>query len=467
MAFFRAQEPVILKEGSDAKEQLATLESLRETVPRSRRRRLDSDIRALKAGIVGEDRILFELRNSHLPLVVIHDLHLEFEGLTAQIDFLVLTRRRNFVLECKNLYGDISVNARGDFVRSFGGRRREGIYSPITQNQRHLGLMKRINLSMKGAIMSALLSPCFDDLYRGLVVLANPKTILHDRNAKKEVKQQLVRGDQLVATIESINSMRGPADGKIPFKDVMERAERWLSMDTPVRTDYTARYFGGESPSAGRAGSLAGGAGGIGVAAGGPDVPSQAQGDVGFMEARSAGASGTGQVSAFPDGDSSWDALVAKLTDAEDVGVDAARFESAAGSMPVGASAQAPAMPAGASVQWPAATQVPAVPAGAAAQWPKSSSVPVSAEAQAPATSARAANQAPAVPASAAAQAPTTPVRAESQAIGDGPDPDAPRCPVCGSTMVLRTAKRGARAGKKFWGCSEYPYCRGIINVGQ
>lgn len=459
MAFFRAQEPVILKEGSDAKEQLATLESLRETVPRSQRRRLDSDIRALKAGIVGEDRILFELKNSHLPLVVIHDLHLEFEGLTAQIDFLVLTRRRNFVLECKNLYGDISVNVRGDFVRSFGGRRREGIYSPITQNQRHLGLMKRINLSMKGAIMSALLSPRFDDLYRGLVVLANPKTILHDRNAKKEVKQQLVRGDQLVATIESINSMRGPADGKIPFKDVMERAERWLSMDTPVRTDYTARYFEGESPSAGRAGSLVGGIGGIGgigVAAGGPDVPSQAQGDVGSMEARPAGASGTGQVSAFPDGDSSWDALVAKLTDAEDVSVDAAGFESAAGSMPVNVSAQ-----------WPAATQGPAAPASAAAQWPKSSSVPVSAAAQAPTTPARAESQAPAVPASVASQVPTTPVRAKSQAIGDGPDPDAPRCPVCGSTMVLRTAKRGARAGKKFWGCSEYPYCRGIINVGQ
>ena len=459
MAFFRAQEPVILKEGSDAKEQLATLESLRETVPRSQRRRLDSDIRALKAGVVGEDRILFELKNSHLPLVVIHDLHLEFEGLTAQIDFLVLTRRRNFVLECKNLYGDISVNARGDFVRSFGGRRREGIYSPITQNQRHLGLMKRINLSTKGTIMSALLSPRFDDLYRGLVVLANPKTILHDRNAKKEVKQQLVRGDQLVATIESINSMRGPADGKIPFKDVMERAERWLSMDTPVRTDYTARYFGGESSSAGRAGSLVGGIGGIGgigVAAGGPDSPSQAQGDVGSMEARPAGASGTGQVSAFPDGDLSWDALVAKLTDAEDVGVDAAEFESAAGSMSVGASAQ-----------WPAATQGPAVPAGAAAQWPKSPSVPVSVAAQAPTTPARAANQAPAVPASAASQVSTTPARAKSQAIGDGTDPDAPRCPVCGSTMVLRTAKRGARAGKKFWGCSEYPYCRGIINVGQ
>ena len=185
------------------------------------------------------------------------------------------------------------------------------------------------------------------------------------------------------------------------------------------------------------------------------------------MEARPAGASGTGQVSAFPDGDSSWDALVAKLTDAEDVGVDAVRFESAAGSMPVNVSAQAPAMPVNVSAQWPAATQGPAAPASAAAQWPKSSSVPVSAAAQAPTTPARAESQAPAVPASAASQVSTTPARAKSQAIGDGTDPDAPRCPVCGSTMVLRTAKRGARAGKKFWGCSEYPYCRGIINVGQ
>lgn len=40
-----------------------------------------------------------------------------------------------------------------------------------------------------------------------------------------------------------------------------------------------------------------------------------------------------------------------------------------------------------------------------------------------------------------------------------------PRCPLCGSPMVLRTAKRGARAGKKFWGCNSYPKCHGIVNI--
>lgn len=35
------------------------------------------------------------------------------------------------------------------------------------------------------------------------------------------------------------------------------------------------------------------------------------------------------------------------------------------------------------------------------------------------------------------------------------------QCPACNSTMVRRTAKRGARAGNHFWGCSQYPKCKG------
>ena len=40
---------------------------------------------------------------------------------------------------------------------------------------------------------------------------------------------------------------------------------------------------------------------------------------------------------------------------------------------------------------------------------------------------------------------------------------EAPRCPKCGSEMILRTAKSGANAGNKFWGCSNYPSCRGMV----
>jgi hypothetical protein len=38
-----------------------------------------------------------------------------------------------------------------------------------------------------------------------------------------------------------------------------------------------------------------------------------------------------------------------------------------------------------------------------------------------------------------------------------------PRCQKCGSEMVLRTAKSGPNQGEKFWGCSDFPKCRGIL----
>lgn len=35
-------------------------------------------------------------------------------------------------------------------------------------------------------------------------------------------------------------------------------------------------------------------------------------------------------------------------------------------------------------------------------------------------------------------------------------------CPKCGSGTVLRTARKGRFAGKKFWGCERFPKCNGI-----
>lgn len=39
--------------------------------------------------------------------------------------------------------------------------------------------------------------------------------------------------------------------------------------------------------------------------------------------------------------------------------------------------------------------------------------------------------------------------------------PKAPACTLCGKPMALRTARKGARAGSQFWGCSGYPECKG------
>lgn len=45
--------------------------------------------------------------------------------------------------------------------------------------------------------------------------------------------------------------------------------------------------------------------------------------------------------------------------------------------------------------------------------------------------------------------------------IADNPLP----CPQCGSPMVLRAAAQGSMAGRKFWGCTRFPACRGTRNA--
>lgn len=41
------------------------------------------------------------------------------------------------------------------------------------------------------------------------------------------------------------------------------------------------------------------------------------------------------------------------------------------------------------------------------------------------------------------------------------PKEETPSCPKCSKPMRLRTAKQGSNAGSQFWGCSDYPNCKG------
>ena len=186
MGLFSKAEVIILKESSDAETYLKKLEELIPRAKRDIKEKIQKEIAITKAGIVGEENILFELKNSNMDMVVLHDIYLETkDGLGAQIDFVVVTSKLNFIIECKNLFGNIEIDAKGNFIRTmeYGGRKhKEGIYSPITQNERHMTVLKeckaednlyRLSEFRKKGLLSKWYSEIRDVIYTKQCVLYN------------------------------------------------------------------------------------------------------------------------------------------------------------------------------------------------------------------------------------------------------------------------------------------------------
>ena len=235
--------PAFLKASNQAAEQIEKLKLLQEKCDGSLKEEIDKQIAIAEYGIKGEQSIAFELKNSGMDMYILQDICLEHGELSAQIDYMIVTRKRIYIIECKNMIGDIEVNNAGDFIRTYqlrGRRIKEGIYSPITQNIRHLQIVKEVRKAdRKNIITKKLFENHFEDNYKSIVVLANPKTVLYAKFAKKEVKEQIVRVDQLVHKIKEMDKQ--VKDG-MSEKEMAEIANFFLEKNKQDRSDYTEKY---------------------------------------------------------------------------------------------------------------------------------------------------------------------------------------------------------------------------------
>lgn len=242
--FNKMKQPIFLKENSNADAQLEQLKALEPLLNKKGQNIIRQDIKNIEYGIAGEKTIAFELRNSHMPMYILHDIYLEDGNLSAQIDYLVFTKKICFVIECKNLYGDIEINNKGDFIRTteYGGKKKkEGIYSPITQNQRHLELMKKLKVDNKNNFITRFIADrYFENYNKSIVVLANPKTILNAKFAKKETKEKVIRADQLVKYIKDIyENSKEPVDSD---ENMLIWAQSYMALHKDAEKDYTKKY---------------------------------------------------------------------------------------------------------------------------------------------------------------------------------------------------------------------------------
>ena len=235
--------PVFLKENSDAEAYIEKLKELSEKAEGALKQEIEKQIAYAQYGLIGETNIAFELKNSNMDMYILHDIYLECDDLSAQIDYIIVTRKRVYVIECKNLIGNIEVNNRGEFTRTYellGKKIKEGIYSPITQNARHLNVIKAIGLkSRTNIIKKTLYEKSFDENYKSLVVLANPKTVLNVKYATKDIKEKIVRADQLISKIKELDAK---IDLDLNQSTMLDVANSILEKNIESRSDYAKKY---------------------------------------------------------------------------------------------------------------------------------------------------------------------------------------------------------------------------------
>jgi len=193
-------ETVFYKKDSELEYQIQALETLLKDHPNNYE--LLKKLKLCNLGLQGEKEIEFELKNSNCGMYVLHDINLKYNDLSAQIDYIIITPAKVYFVECKNLIGNITVDNKGNFIREYELNQKkikEGIYSPITQAQRHIEVFKKIWIERNTSIIDKTIRlKNFHKFYVPLVVLSNSKSILDDTHAPKEIKESIVRSDRLI-----------------------------------------------------------------------------------------------------------------------------------------------------------------------------------------------------------------------------------------------------------------------------
>lgn len=244
MSFFeKFQRTVFVKDDSELEEKLNSLKAIRDKVVE--KDEIEKEIKISELGLIGEKRIEYELKCANIGMYVLHDVNVVVDELTAQVDWVVITPAYCYLIECKNLIGNVTVNSQGEFRRYYqykGKKIAEAIYSPYRQAVRHKEIWKKDWCTRRGKIKIFLENDIFENWYKPLVVFANPNGILDIKYAPAEIKKSIVKVDNLIEYFKADIMRKGTSelDGR---KNMEENAIGILKkINKKVRKDYTKQY---------------------------------------------------------------------------------------------------------------------------------------------------------------------------------------------------------------------------------
>lgn len=211
-------DTIFYKKDSELEYQKRALETLETEFPNNRL--IKNQLKICNLELKSERVIAHELKNSNIGMYVIQDLNLVYKDIKVQIDYIVITPGFIYLIEYKNLPGNISVSERGDFYRSIDDKKSyaEEIDSPIRQVDKHKALLKRIWSSNINNKYKEKFENAYEKSYKAIIVFTNPNTNLDLSNAPKDIRNRVLKADKLIPYIkkdlEKFNSRKEFIDSK-------------------------------------------------------------------------------------------------------------------------------------------------------------------------------------------------------------------------------------------------------------
>jgi hypothetical protein len=236
---------MILKEQDD---RIADMEALQRLLQHPNaderaRRRIETQIRNLKAGDLGEHQAAYFLKvNFGLDpsWIVLNDLRIVHGDLTAQIDHLLVNRLLDvWILESKRFGGGVKINEHGEFITFYEGRPR-ALPSPIEQAARHRKIFESL-IAAGGLALPTRLGFTLKPKVRTLVLVSGGAI----RRPKAAIPglETVIMADQVKVTIDRIGERGNPLDiaKAISADTLAELGQQLLALHRPVVTDWAAR----------------------------------------------------------------------------------------------------------------------------------------------------------------------------------------------------------------------------------
>lgn len=151
----------------------------------------------LRSILDGNKNVIYELDNTNIPMYYLKDIYIKYEDKYVRFDFIILTKKLIIVLDTTSLIGDIAISEYGDFrkyikEKNLNTFKKRAMNNPIENIEESAQIL--IEVLIKEKLIRSI-------NIETKLVISNPKSIVSRNKAPLEIKNKILKYDEIQDSI--------------------------------------------------------------------------------------------------------------------------------------------------------------------------------------------------------------------------------------------------------------------------